>query len=116
MGEDDVLSDLGITAEESPIDVGAVTNVRVIILGGGGLEDLLDELLGLWLVGLLQKELDDGGENLQLGLEQVSGVLGILCSLFAYLSEFLHETIDETSEYVTSITDLLRIFSNDPYE
>lgn len=80
MGEDDVLSDLRITAEESPIDVRAVTNVRVIILSSGGLEDLLDELLGLRLVGLLQEELDDGGENLELGLVKISIVLGISCS------------------------------------
>lgn len=80
MGEDDVLSDLRITAEESPIDVRAVTNVRVIILRSGGLEDLLDELLGLRLLGLLQEELDDGGENLELGLVKISIVLGMSCS------------------------------------
>ncbi len=80
MGEDDVLSDLRITAEESPIDVRAVTNVRVIILSSGGLEDLLDELLGLRLVGLLQEKLDDGGENLELCLVKISIVLGIPCS------------------------------------
>ena len=80
VGEDDVLSDLRITAEESPIDVRAVTNVRVIILSSGGLEDLLDELLGLRLVGLLQEKLDDGGENLELCLVKISIVLGIPCS------------------------------------
>lgn len=53
MREDNILSDLRITAEESPIDVGAITHVGIIVLGGGGLEDLLDKLLGLWLVGLL---------------------------------------------------------------
>ena len=64
MREDDVLSDLRITAEKSPIDIGAVADVRIIILRGSRLKNFLDELLGLWLVGLLQEELDDGGKDL----------------------------------------------------
>ena len=64
MREDDVLSDLRITAEKSPIDIGAVADVRIIILSGSRLKNFLDELLGLWLVGLLQEELDDGGKDL----------------------------------------------------
>lgn len=70
MGEDDILRDLRITTEKSPIDIGAVADVRIIILSGSRLKNLLDELLGLRLVGFLQKELNDGGKDLQLGLER----------------------------------------------
>ena len=72
VGEDDRLCDLRVAGEEAPVDVGAVSDVGVVVFGCGGLEDLLDEGLGLGLVGLLEEEFDDGGEDLQLRLFAVS--------------------------------------------
>ena len=72
VGEDDGLCDLRVAREEAPVDVGAVSDVGVVVFGGGGLEDFLDEGLGLGLVGLLEEEFDDGGEDLQLRLPAVS--------------------------------------------
>ena len=68
VGEDHVLGDLRVGGEEAPVDVGSVPDVRVVVLGGGGLEDLLDESLGLGELGLFEEEFDDGGEDLELGL------------------------------------------------
>lgn len=60
---------LRVAAEETPVDVCTVPDVRVVVLGGSGLENLLNELLGLRLVRLLEEEFDNGGKNLELGLE-----------------------------------------------
>ena len=68
IGEDDVLRYLWIGGEEAPVDVGAVADIRVVVFGGGGLEDLLDEGLGLRLVGLFEEVFYYGGEDLELGL------------------------------------------------
>lgn len=76
IGQDDILRDLRVAAEESPIDVGAIADVGVVVFCGGGLEDFLDELLGLRLVGLLEEEFYDGGEDLELGLISVLVRLG----------------------------------------
>lgn len=75
VGEDDVLRDLRVAGEEAPVDVGAVADVGVVVFGGGGLEDLLDEVLGLGLVGLFEEEFDDCGEDLKLCLRDVSVAL-----------------------------------------
>lgn len=61
VGEDDVLGYLGVTGQETPVDVGSVSDVGVVVFGGGGLEDLLDKGLGLGLVGLFEEEFYDGG-------------------------------------------------------
>ena len=42
---DDVLGCLGVGRKEAPVDVGSIPDVRVVVFGGGGLEDLLDESL-----------------------------------------------------------------------
>lgn len=76
IGEDNVLGNLRVAAEESPVDVGAVADVGVVVFSGGGLEDLLDQLLRLRLVGLLEEEFNYSGENLELGLRDVSGIFG----------------------------------------
>lgn len=75
VGEDDVLRDLRVAGEEAPVDVGAVADVGVVVFGGGGLEDFLDEALGLGLVGLFEEEFDDCGEDLELCLGDVSAAL-----------------------------------------
>ena len=67
VGEDDGPCDLWVRGKEAPVDVGAVADVRVIAEGGGCLEDFLDETLGLG--GRFEEEFDDGGEDLELGLE-----------------------------------------------
>ena len=72
VGEDDVLRDLRVAGEEAPVDVGAVADVWVVVFGGGGLEDLLDEALGLGLVGFFEEEFDDCGEDLELCLRGFS--------------------------------------------
>jgi hypothetical protein len=72
VGEDDVLRDLRVAGEEAPVDVGAVADVGVVVFGGGGLEDLLDEALGLGLVGFFEEEFDDCGEDLELCLRGFS--------------------------------------------
>lgn len=72
VGEDNILGELRVAAKESPVDVRAIADIRVVVLSGGGLEDLLDELLGLGQIGLFEEEFDDGGEDLKLGLVHVS--------------------------------------------
>lgn len=61
VGEDDVLRGLGVAGEEAPVDVCAVADVGVVVFRGSGLEDSLDEGLGLRLVGLFEEEFDDCG-------------------------------------------------------
>ena len=58
------MGDLRVAGQQAPIDVGSVPDVGVVVFGGGGLEDFLDEGLGLWLVGLFEEEFYDGGEDL----------------------------------------------------
>lgn len=109
---------LRVAAEETPVDVGTVPDVRVVVLGGSGLENLLDELLGLRLVRLLEEELDNGGKDLELGLRAFVSEFRRKesDSSAAYLGEFLHETVNESSENITGVTYLLSIFANDPYQ
>lgn len=73
VGEDHVLGDLGVGGEEAPVDVGSISDVGVVVFGGGGLEDLLDESLRLGELGLFEEEFDDGGEDLELGLQRHRG-------------------------------------------
>lgn len=67
-GEDDVLGDLRVGGEEAPVDVGAVADVGIVVLGGRGLQDLLHEALRV--VGLFEEELDYRGEDLELCLSE----------------------------------------------
>ena len=63
------LTDLGnvwIRGEETPVDVGSISDVWVVALGGRYLQDLLDKTL--CLLGFLEEELDHCREDLQLRL------------------------------------------------
>ena len=64
VGEDDILGDLRVAGQQAPVDVGSIPDVGVVVFGGGGLEDFLDEGLGLWLVGFFKEKFYDGGEDL----------------------------------------------------
>ena len=66
--EDNVLCDLGVGGKETPVDVGAIADIGVVVLSGGVLEDFLDECLGLGVLRLFEEELDDCCENLELCL------------------------------------------------
>ena len=57
--EDDVLGCLGVGGKEAPVDVGAIADVGVVVLGCGVLEDLLDEGLGLGVLRLFEEEFDN---------------------------------------------------------
>lgn len=59
-----VLSNLGVGGKETPVDIGAIADVWVVILCGGVLEDLLDKCLGLIVLRFFEKELDDCGKDL----------------------------------------------------
>ena len=59
---------LRVGGEEAPVYVGAVADVWVVVLGGGVLEDFLDESLGCGVLGFFEEEFDDCGEDLELGL------------------------------------------------
>ena len=55
-----------VTRQETPIDVCAVSNIRIVIFSCRDLEDFLDEGLGaLWL---LEEKLDDSSQDLKLSL------------------------------------------------
>ena len=68
VGEDNVLSYLRIRRKETPVDVGAIADIRVVILSCGILEDLLDECLGLGVLRLFEEEFDNCCEDLELCL------------------------------------------------
>ena len=88
---------VGITTEQSPLDVGAITEIRRVGLGRGKSEHALNE--GLRRFRSLEEELDDGGESLELDLD---GLLGVV----------LKERADE----LVGIVDLVGVFSQDPDE
>ena len=47
---------LRVRGEEAPVDVGAVADVGIVIFGGGGLKDFLDEGLRLRELGAFEEE------------------------------------------------------------
>lgn len=61
---------LWVAREESPVDISSVTNVRVVIICCGGLQDLGNQ--ALCLIWLLQEQLDNSCEYLKLCLGSVS--------------------------------------------
>jgi hypothetical protein len=83
--------------QKTPVDVGAITDVRVVVLGSGCLKYTLHQTLSL--LGPLEEEFDNRGKNLQLGRR-----------------EFFIESINKASQDVARIADLLGVLSNNPDE
>ena len=66
--ENNILSNLRVGGKETPVDIGTITDIRVVVLCCGILEDLLDECLSLGVLWLLQEEFNNCCENLELCL------------------------------------------------
>lgn len=66
--KDNILGGAGVgsVGQETPVHIRTIANIGVVVLCRSGLENPLHKPLGL--VGPLQEELDDRGQDLQLGL------------------------------------------------
>mmetsp|Transcript_61830 Transcript_61830/g.177325 ORF Transcript_61830/g.177325 Transcript_61830/m.177325 type:complete len:728 (+) Transcript_61830:225-2408(+) len=95
VAENHILGRLGVGREQPPIDVAAVPDVVVIRLLCGELEHLGDHVLSL--LGLLQKELHDAGEQLQL-----------------HHRGLVVEVVEEGIQDLINLVDALGILSQDP--
>ena len=64
VGKDNILGGVLVTGvgKETPVNIGSVTDIWVIVLSGGGLKNTLHQTLGL--LGPLKEELDDCSEDL----------------------------------------------------
>lgn len=72
IGENNVLSNLWVGGEETPIHICAIPDIRVVILSSGILEDFLNECLSLSVLRFLEKEFDNRCEDLKLRLVKIS--------------------------------------------
>mmetsp|Transcript_10469 Transcript_10469/g.36831 ORF Transcript_10469/g.36831 Transcript_10469/m.36831 type:complete len:710 (+) Transcript_10469:291-2420(+) len=95
VAENHTLRGFGVGGEQPPIDVAAVPDVVVIRLLCGELEHLGDHVLSL--LGLLQKELHDAGEQLQL-----------------HHRGLVVEVVEEGIQDLINLVDALGILSQDP--
>lgn len=64
------LGNFEITRQQTPVDIGTISDIRVVVVCCGLLKDLLYE--PLVVARLLQEQLYNSSENLQLGLRGVS--------------------------------------------
>lgn len=70
----DVLRSIGVArvGQQTPIHVSPIADIGVVILSRGRLQHFLDKPLSL--LGPLEEELDDSGQDLQLGLHKGSAI------------------------------------------
>ncbi len=87
LGEHDLLRLHGVRLEQSPVDISPISEIRVLVFIAAELEHPRHELLHLFVIGVLQKLLDDSREDLLLG-----GLVLVMESLDQLLQE--HDSCD----------------------